>query len=226
MVILIGIWYYFLSAYSIKTVYVEGNIHYTQEEIKDIVMEGKLGSNSLYLSLKYKNKGVEGIPFVDIMDVSILSPDTIKIKVYEKALAGYIEFMDRYMYFDKDGYVVESANVKTVGIPQITGLSFEYVILGEKLPIKNDIIFEQIMDITKLLTKYELIVDKIYFQSESDINLYFGNIRVLLGDSKGLEEKIMILPKFLSELEGKCGTIKMDNYLTNSSIIGFEPDER
>ena len=91
---------YVKSAYTIRTVYVEGNLHYSEEEIKAIVMEGFLGDNSLYLSWKYKNRGIEGIPFVDVVDVNILSPDTIKIIVYEKVLTGYIRYLDTYMYFD------------------------------------------------------------------------------------------------------------------------------
>ena len=59
---------YVKRTYTVRTVYVEGNVHYTEEEIKAIVMSGPLGDNSLYLSLKYKNKGIEGIPFVDVVD--------------------------------------------------------------------------------------------------------------------------------------------------------------
>ena len=77
LAIFLGIGYYVLDTYRIETVYVEGNVHYTEEEVKSIVMDGVLGDNSLYLSLKYKNKGVENIPFVDVMDVTILSPDNI-----------------------------------------------------------------------------------------------------------------------------------------------------
>lgn len=50
---------------------------------------------------------------MDVMNVSILAPDTIKITVYEKALAGYVKYLDTYMYFDKDGYVVESSGIRT-----------------------------------------------------------------------------------------------------------------
>ena len=74
--------------YKIKNVYVDGNVHYTDEEIMNIVMDGTFGDNSLFLSMKYKNKGIDDIPFVQTMDVAILSPDTIRITVYEKSLAG------------------------------------------------------------------------------------------------------------------------------------------
>jgi len=222
--ILLGIFYYFVSTYTIKNVYVEGNLHYTKEEIKEIVMEGPLGNNSLYLSMKYRNTGIENVPFVDVMDVEVLSPDTIKIIVYEKALAGYIEFMDNYLYFDKDGYVVENSNIITEGVPLITGFDFSYVVMGEKLPVENEAVFTNIMDITKLLSKYELSADKIFFASGSEITVFFENIKVNLGSTKNLEEKIMNLPQFLSSLAGKSGTLNLENYGEGSGAANFMPD--
>lgn len=220
----LGAGYYVLSTYTIKNVYVEGNIHYTQEEIQEIVMDGPLGNNSLYLSLKYKKKGVENIPFVDVMDVSILSPDTIKINVYEKALAGYVDYMDSYMYFDKDGYVVESSQIKTDGVPQITGLQFESCTLGRKLPVEREEIFASIMELTKLLSKYELIPDRIYFRDYTEITLYFGEVRVALGNGKNMEEKLMVLPTFLKDLAGKKGVLRMEDYTRDTKTTVFETD--
>ncbi len=216
---------YVLSVYTIENVYVVGNYHYTEEEIKSFVMDGPLGNNSLYLSLKYKNKGVENIPFVDVMDVAILAPDTIRITVYEKALAGYIKYMDTFMYFDKDGYVVENSSVLTVGVPQITGLSFDYAVLGEPLPVEDKEIFSKILTITKLLTKYELAADKIYFRPSGEVTIYFGSVRVSLGNETArLEDKLMLLPDFLTELEGKKGILQMDSYETSNGKYTFKPD--
>lgn len=212
--------------YTIENVYVEGNVHYSEEEIKEIVMDNSLSNNSLYLSLKYKNKGVENIPFVDVMDVSILAPDTVKITVYEKALAGYIKYLDTYMYFDKDGCVVESSNIRTLGIPQITGLTFEHVVLGELLPVEDREIFGIILNITKLLNKYELIADKISFHASGEITLHFGEVKVALGKEQSyLEDRIMLLPKFLKELEGKSGILQMEKYEEGNGRFTFKPDE-
>lgn len=221
-----GILYYVIESHTIKNVYVDGNVHYTEDEIKQFVMEGPLGNNSLYLSMKYKNKGVENIPFVDVMDVSIMSPDTIKITVYEKALAGYVKYMDTYLYFDKDGCVVESSSVKTVGVPQITGLTFDYLILGEALPVENVDIFNTILNLTKLLNKYELVADKIHFHPGNEITIYFADVKVALGkDQAVLEDKIMLLPKFLKELEGKSGTLQMEKYEEVNGRYTFKPDK-
>lgn len=218
--------YYVLGTYTVKNVYVEGNVHYTEEEIKTIVMDGPFGNNSLYLSMKYENKGVENIPFVDVMDVSILSPDTVKITVYEKALAGYVKYLDTYMYFDKDGCVVESSSVKTVGVPQITGLTFDHIVLGKPLPVENTEVFNTILNLTKLLNKYELTADKIYFHSSDEITIYFGDVKVALGrEDISMEDKIMLLPNFLTELAGKSGTLQMEKYEEGNGRFTFKPDK-
>ena len=124
LLILAGLYLYLVNAYRVTNVKVEGNLHYTEDEIKDMVMTGRYGNNSLYLSLKYRNKGVEDIPFIETMDVTILSPDSIRITVYEKALAGCIQYLGLYMYFDKDGTVVETSSETTPGVPIVTGLAY------------------------------------------------------------------------------------------------------
>lgn len=225
LMVLCGAAYYMLHTYTIQNVYVEGNVHYTEDEIKEFVMDGILGDNSLYLSLKYKNKNITNIPFVDVMNVDILSPDTIKITVCEKALVGFISYMDAYMYFDKDGYVVEISSKKTKGVPQITGLSFDHVVLGEPLPVENKEVFNNILEIKKLLNKYELAADRIYFHSSGEITLYFENVKVALGnDYATLEDKIMRLPTFLPRLVGKSGTLQMENFNESNGNFTFKPD--
>ncbi len=221
-----GAGYYIVSTYTVDTVYVEGNVHYTEDEIKAIVMDGPFGNNSLYLSMKYKNRGIEGVPFVDVMDVSILAPDTVRITVYEKVLTGYVKHLGAYLYFDKDGYVVECSSVKTAGVPQITGLVFDHVMVGEQLPVEDPKVFENILNVTKLLEKYDLDAEKIYLRGSDQITVYFGDIKVSLGnDSATLEDKLMLLPQLLPSLEGKKGTLQMENYNESGGRYMFQPDE-
>lgn len=216
---------YVKKKYTILTVYVEGNVHYSEEEIKAIVMDGPLGDNSLYLSLKYRNKGIQNVPFVDVMDVLVLAPDTIKIIVYEKVLTGYVKYMDTLFYFDRDGCVVESSQVRTAGVPQITGLSFNHVVLGEALPVENEEVFGEILNVTKLMNKYELTPDKLYLNHSGEITAYFQEVKVMFGnDAAHLEDKIMILPKLLANLEGRKGILQMITYDENSGKYTFKPE--
>ena len=177
-----------VSVFRVQNVSVEGNVHYTSEEIEAMVLTDRLSYNSLYLSLKYRNKEIRDIPFIETMSVRVDSPDSITIRVYEKSVAGYVEYMGRYMYFDRDGIVVESSETRTEGIPQVTGIRFDHVVLYEALPVKNTDIFQEILSITQMLSKHQITTDKIYFNESNEITLYFDNIRAKLGKAN-LEER-------------------------------------
>lgn len=222
--VLLSVVYFLLIHYEVKNVIVEGNKHYSSKEIQDMIMTGYLGDNSLYLSLKYKNKEIEDIPFIETMDVIVKSNDTIKIMVYEKSLAGYVEYLGRYMYFDNDGVVIEAAKVPTKGIPQVTGLTFDHVVLYEKLPVENNSIFQDILTITKLLNKYDVICDAIQFDTNYQVTLGYGTVKVNIGKLENFDEKLMQLPFILPSLEGECGTLDLQNYTSDKKSITFEKE--
>lgn len=211
--------------FHVENIYVEGNLHYTSDEIIQMVTEGRLGSNSLYLSLKYRDRGIQGIPFIETMDVDVLSPDTIRITVYEKSIAGYVRYLDRYMYFDREGIVVEASETKTEGIPEITGIEFDQVILYEPLPVENQDVFRDILSITQILSKYGLSADKIYFDDSYEMTLYFGEIRARLGSGDNVEEKVSRLQQLLPSAEGKKGVFRLENYSGSGDNVSFELDE-
>ncbi len=221
LLLLLGVFLYIMKEYEVKTVYVEGNVHYTNDEIKDMVMSGRFGHNSLYLSLIYKNKKVENVPFVQTYDVTIIDKNTIRIHVYEKALAGYVEYLGTYFYFDKDGMVVESSKVKTIGIPQVTGLKLSYIVLDDYLPIEDKEIFKTILTLTQTLEKYSLMADKLYFDVNNAVTISFGDIRAKMGDLSVLDEKCSILQEILPVLEGQSGVLNMEK----TSSITFKSDE-
>lgn len=209
--------------YTVKTVRVEGNVHYSDEAIIDIVTEGTFGNNSLYLSAKYKNLEIKNIPFIETINVEIESPDTIHIYVYEKALAGYVQYLGRFVYFDKDGIVVEVSNVRTAGIPEVLGVKFDYIILYEKLPTTDEQLFMKVLTLTKLLTKYKVDAKQMYFTPDGETVIYKDDIVIKLGMDDNLDIKVMNLPAILEKLEGKSGILKMENYDSETKRVSFEP---
>ena len=216
--------YEYIIHYTVTTVHVEGNVHYSNEEIMEMVMGGRFGNNSLFLSLKYKDKGMEDIPFIQAMDVEIEARDTIRIIVYEKALAGYVSYLGRYVYFDKDGIVVETSMEETAGIPQVTGLSFDHVILHEPLPVERPEVFNEVLNITQQLERYSMSADRIYFDTDYQVTLMFGEAKVALGDDQYIDEKIMKLQYILPDLIGKEGTLNMREYSEDTKSYSFEQE--
>ncbi len=216
----------FVEKYTVDTIIVEGSTHYSTEEINNMVIgDGFLAKNSLLLSLRYRNKEIKDVPFIETMSVRIMSPTSIKITIYEKAIAGYVDYMGQYIYFDKDGTVVESSPIRTEGIPQIIGMEFDHVVMYEKLPVSDDEIFKEILDVSQLMDKYEISVDKIYFDKDYNLTLYFEQARVKLGNFDNIDEKIIRLKAILPELKGKKGVLRMENYTPDTNITTFEFDE-
>ena len=213
-----------VTQFSVTGVKVEGNEHYTDEQIMDMVLPEGMWNNSLYLAVKYRNKEIKDIPFVEMMDVEVESNHSIKINVYEKALAGCVNYLGNYMYFDRDGIVVESSDRLTDGVPQIKGLTFEHVVMHEPLPVEDKSVFSKILNVTQLLGKYDLSADKIFFGADMDITLYFGQARVYLGTDARMEEKMMQLVPILPHLEGKSGVLNMENFDENTENIPFNMD--
>ncbi len=225
LVIVIGSIVYLLTEYKVTDVIVEGNVHYTSEEIKEMVLPGGIRDNSLYLRLFYKHRNIKDVPFIETMDVDIVTHHAIKVTVYEKALAGCLEYLGQYLYFDKDGIVVESSALPTEGVPLIKGLTFDSVLLHEPLPVEDDRIFAEILKVTQLLSKYNLSADQIFFSNKGNVTLYFEKVRVDMGGEANVDEKVMQLREILPNLAGKCGILHMENYDKDTTKVTFVPDE-
>ena len=220
-----GLWHAYrhvIDNYTITRIYVDGNFKYTNEEIIDMVMQGPFSDNSLIMSWRYKDKSIEGIPFIEKIDVSVQDNDTVRISVYEKAVAGYVDFLGYFLYFDRDGIIVEGSDERKADIPEVAGLEFEYALLHEKLPVKDAAVFAVILNIRHLLEEYSVPADRIYINRKGEITLSYGDVLVALGNVYDVDDKIMALENILPSLQGTRGVLRMENYDEYSSEIVFE----
>lgn len=200
----------------IQDIKIIGCERYSEEEIKDILMSDTHYENSILLYLKYKYGKPKEVPFIEYMDVKLTSINTLTVHVYEKAIFGCIKYLGNYMYFDKDGIVVDSSNDRYEGIPIVTGLAYKKMILTEKLTVEKDELFDVIKDLTRLIHKYEIDIDTIHFQSNNEVILYSEKIKILLGKKDMYDEQIAELKNMLPNIEGKKGTLHMENFTMGS----------
>ena len=213
-----------IDNYTVTRIYVDGNSQYTNQEIIDMVMQGPYGDNSLFLAWWYKDRTIEDVPFVAKMDIAILERDTIRISVYEKAVAGYVKYLGHYLYFDKDGIIVEASDRKTAGIPEVAGLRFDYAILHEKLPVKDAAVFAMVLSVRQMLEQYKVPADRIFISDKDEVTLYFDDIKVAMGNEGYIDDKIMALENILPGLDGASGVLHMEHYDEYSLEVIFEAD--
>ena len=196
----------------IREITVTGNEKYTDEQVADLVFPDNTSRSTVLCYLREHFGKHEKIPFVEDYKLVIKSLNRAEIIVYEKSVVGYVSYMSSYMYFDKDGIIVESSSQKLHGIPWITGLKFGHIVLYQKLPVESERVFEEILNLTQILSIYDLSVDKIQYNTLGEATLYMGEIEVILGSNEGLNGKIAELGDMLPQLEGKSGTLYLDTY--------------
>lgn len=142
--------------------------------------------------------------------------------MYEKNIVGYVHYLGKNVYFDKDGIVVESSDQEIEGVPLIKGLTFDRLTMHQALNVKDASIFGTILNITQLLDKYGLKPDEIRFGNNLELYLSMKDVTVNLGTGDHLDEKISRLKKLEPDLEDKSGTLHMENYTDESTHISLE----
>jgi cell division protein FtsQ len=222
-VIVIGM-AFLLTSFHIDTIEVTGNKHYSEEQIQDYVLSNGYIDNTVLLMLKNKIHPVKDIPFVAKLDIEYVNAHKVTVTVYEKAMAGCVEYMNQYVYFDQDGYVLEISMTKLSDTPCITGMSFSSMELHEKLPIDDESRFKLILKLTQLIEKYELQIDSIKFTSEGEVVLGYKDIRIEVGDGSQLDEQLVDLNQMLEGLEGKKGTLDLRDFDTATKKASFKLD--
>lgn len=219
--------YIVIEVFTVENVEVEGNEWYSAGQIEEMVLNDEYSWNSLYVTLKYRLIDIGEVPFVDAMEVSLDDPHTVRIKVYEKGILGYlyIPILGQNAYFDKDGFVVETSTNIIPGVPKVTGVSCSEVFLYEKLPLEDESILRLLLNLTQTLKKYELEPEEIAFDEKEGAIVYYGNIRVIVGEEEYLSQKIIRLSQILPKLDGMKGTLHLENWTEETTDIVFDKEE-
>ena len=69
-----------------------GNTRYTKDEIKEMVADDKWMKNTVLLTTFHSKVDMSDIPFMNSVEFTFVSYDTICIQVNEKKVVGYVEY--------------------------------------------------------------------------------------------------------------------------------------
>lgn len=215
------------NVFTVKDVKVEGNELYSSEQIEQIVLNDEYSWNSLYVVVKYSLLNTEDVPFLDTIEVSLDDPHTLRISVYEKGMLGcfYIDSVGQYAYFDKDGFVVETSAEEIPGIPKITGIICEEVVLYEKLSLEQEDVLDDLLNLTQMLEKYDLMPQEIYYDEKLEPTLTYYGTCVVVGSKEYLTQKIARLSAIMPQLAGLNGTLYLDSWTPDTTDIVYQRDE-
>ena len=215
----------FFSYYKVDSVEIRGTSHYTDEEVKNMVLRGPMASNSVLAPLIYSTTNTDDIAYVDAFKVTQLNRNTICISVKEKKAVGCIRYLDSYIYFDRNGIFVEGSQNRDETVPYFDGIQVNSIVMDEKLDIRGDTVLNTAVALSTIFQKNDMIPDHIQFDSSYSISLIYGDVTVQLGKDVDLEEKMNRVIAILPQIQGKKGILHMESVATDSNTFEEEQEQ-
>jgi len=211
---------YYLYSLRITEFAFSGNtLRYSDEELESLIFTSDIEYNPVYAM--FVDKQDKEIPFIAKYEVDIEWPNKANVTVYGKDIIGYVYYKDFYIYFDKDGIVVELSKELLDGVILMEGLDFGQMVLHQKLPTKKEESFSLILSLGKMIKKNEIDADKVVFDSELNMTLYVGNIEIVLGKDEFLDEKMTKVKVLLPSLMEYSGVLNLENYREGNDSFRF-----
>ncbi len=220
-ILLIFVLVFFLG-FRVTGVQVEGNSFYSDDQIKNMVLDAPIAKNSILAGFLNTEKNTKDAVMIDSITVSRVNRNTLLLQVKEKQMIGYIEFQGQCVNFDRQGIIQIITEDPLENVPRIEGINVKEAIQGERLTGINTSKLNTILSVGKMLEKMEEKPDRLAFNELNQLVMYYGDIEVRLGDDENMDEKINRLVGILPELEGMSGILHLENTTEDSESVVFD----
>lgn len=217
-----------LFIFRVKRVTIEGNTFYSETEMAEMFQTNIMEKNLLTFWLMDRFSLTPELDFVREYEISYPSLNEVHIKLYEKTIVAGIAYSNQYIYFDKDGVVLQSTDQPAKGIPLFESKGMTTFTLYSKIEMEDEDLLKQIMNLANLFVHYEITWDKVKFNAENEAFLYIDDIKVNLGKKDNYDEQISALASILEKLQkqNRSGEIDMTNYKVKGTVILKQPKEQ
>lgn len=214
--------------FRVKKVSIEGNTYYGKDAMAQMFQENILEKNILTFWFLDKCSLTPELPFVREYEVTYPSVNEIHIKLYEKSIVAGIAYSNQYIYFDKDGMVLQSADRPVEKIPLFETKNLTTFSLYTKVQMEDEELLTQILNLANLFQHYRVNWDKVQFDANNEAYLYIGEIQVSLGKKSNYDEEISALSSVLAKMLQKkqVGEIDMRNYKVGGDVILKTPKNK
>lgn len=222
--LVIGLLVIIFGAFRLRDVEVIGNYYYSSDDIKQMILKGPLGHNTLFLKYKYMGPQRELLPLIEEVDIDLESPYKIVIKVYEKDMIGYLQKDGEFLYIDKDGILVEKTMVPIKNMMSMEGVEVSDALLYKKVKTAQPNQMQYARQINEMLKNHKIKPDRLIFDVQK-MTLMYQDTRIELGSADYLQEKLTVLVSIFDKIEGQAGTLHMEEYTNITKTVTFEKAE-
>ena len=208
---------------NIEKVNMSGNTILVEEEIKQDLFVDEYDKNAVILILRNKFKPRQDIPFVESMDITMQSLNTISVKIKEKELSGYLMDADKNrIYYNSDGKVQEISKLKVKGVPRVVPEGeMSAVSVGADIPVREKS-RRELLALQRDLKNNEIKVSRIEISEEGNFTMYHKDIIIKMGTASGMTEKVMRLKYILPKVKKKIGILHLEDWTEGNTDIVFE----
>jgi len=222
----------FIFLFYVRDIEVTGNAHETDAEILSSVNAGEgLRDISLIFKLLESRSHADEDSFVERIDIRLKTPWRVEAAVTEKTLSGYAVGSGARWYFDSKGKVrtsvpegEEAAEAEGNALIEVKGIDAEGAAVGESLPGSQSL-FSALAYIKSYMDASGWTADCIEAAGNGEIVLVDGDLRINLGSGENLELRLGEMEAILPNLDGKSGTLHLENFDGTQKRVIFEGNE-
>ena len=187
-----------------------------------MLVSRKYCDNSIYFCLYYDCWYKDDFPFLDKIHVKMTSPVSLEVTVKEKEITGYAALEDSNIYFDTKGMAVLQSSSILPDIPQLAGFDLTGAAVGQTLPIDDSRLLGNVTEVFNDTKEAGISVNTITFDSKGAITMEAGSVKVELGQGEYIDEKVRLAAVLLEKLDGKSGTLHLEDYNGTNGNRSFE----
>ncbi|MFR0822825.1 MAG: cell division protein FtsQ/DivIB [Clostridia bacterium] len=197
--------------FDIQEITVEGNEKISSSEI--ITLSGIMtAENTFKISSKKIKEQIKENAYIEKVEIKRQLPSGIKIIVTERKPSFMLEYENRYIYLNTQGYLLEISS-EPLEVPIIQGTHTEL----EDLQVGNRLCVEDLEKMTTVLKIMETaqnngignFITRIGIEDSQDYKIVLGSKQktAYLGDSSNLSTKMLNVKAILEKEEGVPGEI-------------------
>lgn len=204
----------FTSFFTVDSIEVTGNSHYSAEEIINMG-HAVPGRNIIYNTNKKDIvEYLEQNPYIKNADVKRRFPSTLVISVSERTESLAFRYDDDYLIMDDEGILLK----KTRNQPMVTvaeGIVVNRIKLGEKIGTENGGRFDRILKLVRTMAASDLYFVRVDMNDESKVKAYIYDTFIVRTDYDTLIANMkngrlhMVIEKLFSD-GIRRGTITFD----------------
>lgn len=208
--------------FRVENVGVEGTERYNSEEMKSYLISNIFKDNTLLLKLgNIINKSYK-IPYVDSINIRILSPRNIVAEVKEVEVAYQMENEGKYYDISKDFIIQGDTAKRDINKILIKNIALNNYRYGEEISTISDADKTKIGAIYNSLKKNAIKDFNEITVEDGKFYLASSNIKVELGKGEDIEKKMKVLVNSYAKISQYSGVLYLNEYKSDDSGYRFK----